>query len=363
VFPPLILTVAALSACEQSPAFTAAHSEASNPAIALEARRHAYERSISICPEDPHLYREYGDLLLEQHLFDKALAWIQKGLALSPDNPDLRIAQAAALIPLNRPAEAIATLNGLLTPEAQFYRGMSYRLMQQHTKSRDAFLASWDAGYRNAYVLYAMIQEDYALHDKQNGLSHFELLLKTYPDSAWVHLLLADAYFVKGQNEPARAEYLKAIARKPDILEANFRLGYIAFQAGERDSALRYFQNEVTLNPGYADARVFLGETLLQLDRRPQAIEQFRAALALDSNSALAYKRLATLLVETNQLDQAKQELTKAAEKFPADPAFPAQLARVFTLMHQPKEAEIAAARARTLTAEQHRAHEALLNQ
>ena len=357
---PLILTVA-LSPCEQSSAFAAAYRQGSDTSAALATRRSAYENAIATCRGDVRPYRELAALLLANRLFGPALAWLEKGLTVSPRDPELHVQQAAALVPLNKPKQALAALDGVASPEASFYRGMSFRLLQDHKQARDSFSRSWNSGFKDPYVLYSLIQEEYALHEKQSGLEHFELLLKTYPDSAWVHLLLADAYFSKEQNDQAQAEYQKALAQKPDVLGANFRLGYIAFQTGERESAARYFRNEIALNPNYPDAHMFLAECLLELDRRPEAIEQFRAVLAIDDHSGLAYKRLATLLTETNQLAQAKTELSKAASIFPTDPSFPAQLAHVLTLMNEPKEAEVAAARARSLTAEQHREHEALL--
>ena len=151
-------------------------------------------------------------------------------------------------------------------------------------------------------LLYSVIQEDYALGDKPSGLETFQLLLKTYPESAWMHLLLADAYFAKEQSENAKEEYAKALMIKPDLLEANFRLGYLAFQTADRESALKYFENEILVNPRYVDAYVFLAETLLQLDRKGEAMIELRKALALDANSELTYQRLATALVELTNL-------------------------------------------------------------
>jgi predicted Zn-dependent protease len=275
-----------------------------------------------------------------------------------PDGESVRVRKAEMLLRLDRPKEALAALQGLTTAESDFYRGLAFRQLQDHVNARSCFVNAWKSGYRNDYVLYSAIQEDYALHDKSNGLERFQLLLQTYPDSPWVHLLLADAYFAKEQNDSARNEYLAALKRKPDLLEANFRLGYMAFQAGDHESAIHYFQSEVALNPNYVDARVFLAETLLQMDRKKEALVQLRKALALDPTSELVYKRLATTLIDTSQLQEAEQVLDKAKKRFPNEPAFPAQLSRVFTLLNQPREAQKEAEQARQLTSQQHRAQE-----
>lgn len=358
VFLGFVLALGSLGACESSSAFTAVYLRAGNQKLPFIDRQQAFERIIQECPDDSRLYGELASLFISHLKFDTALVWIDKGLKLSPENSDLRVQKGTALLPLGRPREALAVLNSISTPEASFYRAMAYRLLQDHSNSRNSFLNAWELGYKSAYVLYSIIQEDYSLGDKRGGLDHFQLLLRTYPDSPWVHLLLADAYFAKEQNDEARGEYLKALTAKPDILEANFRLGYMAFQAGDKKSAARYFRQEVSLNPTYVDARVFLAEALLQLDNKKEALVQLRAALKLDQNSDLTYKRLATTLIETNQLNEATKTLKNAERRFPKDPAFPAQLARVFTLLNRTRDAQEEAGRVRQLMAEQHHGQE-----
>ncbi len=351
----LVLAVVNLDACEHSPSFIASYTQATNSNLGIADRERAFESSIRSCSQDVRLYGEFGALLITRRDFAGALSWIDKGLRISPKDHSLQIQKAAALLPLGRAQEVIAMLGPVPTGEAQFYKGLAFRSLQKHAEAREYFQRALELGYENPYVLYSIIQEEYTLGDKQSGLQHFQLLLKKYPDAPWVHLLLADAYFTKEKTNEARNEYLKALQLKPDLLGANFRLGYMAFQDGELDAAAQYFSKEISLNPTYVDAVLFLSETLLQLDRKQEALVQLRRALTLDSKSDLIYKRLATTLIETDRLQEASSTLKKAEMHFPEDPAFPAQLARVYTLLNQAQEAQDQAERARQLTADQHR--------
>ncbi len=351
VFVALTLALHSVNTC-------ASYTQAVNKEAPYKQRVRVFQRAIAECPGERQLYGELASLLLNHQDFSQALLWTDKGLQSFPDDDSLRVQKAEALLPLNKPEEAIAILKPLASGQARFYTGLAYRRLSDHTSARKCFLDAWQAGYRNAYVLYSAIEEDYALDNKPDGLALFQQLLKIYPDSPWVHLLLADAYFAKEQSKAARNEYLAALKTKPDLLEANFRLGYIAFQAGDKDSAAHYFLNEVKLNPGYVDAHLFLAETLLQLDRKNEALVQLQKALTLDPRSELIYKRLGTTLVDVNRLNEAVRVLKKAEQLFPTNAAFPAQLSRVLTLLNQTTEAQKEAQRARQLTVEQHRAQQ-----
>lgn len=354
----LFFVASSVETCEHSASFISNYALAADPKSSSDNRRKSYEKTIKACPDDPRLYGQFAALLIADREFDAALSWVDKGLKLSPTSSDLRIQKAAALLALGHPQQVLATLAHVAAGEAHFYLGLAYRQLQNHSQALHSFLDAWELGYKDAYVLYSVVQEDYALGNKRGGLEQFQLLLKIYPDSAWVHLLLADAYFAKEQNERAKEEYAKALAIKPDLLEANFRLGYLDFQSGDRESAAAYFRKEISVNPSYVDAHVFLAETLLQIDQKPEALVELQKALALDPASDLTYKRLATTLIETNQLQEAARILKSAELRFPKDPAFPAQQARVFRMLNLSKEAQSAAERARQLTAEQHRKQE-----
>lgn len=233
--------------------------------------------------------------------------------------------------------------------EARFQAGLSYRVARDHTAAQRSFSEAWDMGYHDPYVLYSLIEEDQALGDKTTGLRHFQLFLNEFPESPWLHVLYGNAHFQKDRDEEARTEYEEALRGNAKLPGVNFRLGYIAFRKGEAARAEPYFRRELELNDKYSDASLFLGETLRQLGREEESLPYYRRAIALDARSELAYRALVAALTGKGDLTGAAEVLALAEKEFPADPSFPAQLARVLTRLHREEEALHAQARFKTL--------------
>jgi tetratricopeptide (TPR) repeat protein len=278
---------------------------------------------------------------------------LDRGLKLAPNDPTLILQNGAVLLSLGQAEKSLTELQRTpATGKSRFYMGMAYRHLKNHAAARKAFADAWQLGYHDPYVLYSLVEEDRAIGDKPSGMQHFQLFLQTFPDSAWMHLLLGDAYFDQKADEDARREYQQAVNINPDLLDAHYRLGYLEFQAGENKEAATQFEKEVELNPTFADAHLFLGETLLRLGQKEGALTHFRETLVLDPHSEMVYHRFAAVLTEMNRLDEAARTLSQGEKTFPNDPTFPAELARVLTRLNRMDEAHQEAEHARILSAE-----------
>jgi tetratricopeptide (TPR) repeat protein len=309
-----------------------------------------------MCPSDPKLYAEIGSFLIANRQFSSALKWVDEGLKVAPADPDLMLQSGAALLSLGRAEEALAVLQKVSpTGKSEFYKAMAYEHLRNHVAARDALSSAWQLGYDDPYVLYSLIKEDHELGDKLAGMQQFQLLLQRFPNSAWMHLLWGEAYSVKGHDDDARREYRQAAKIDPNLLEAHYRLGYLAFKVGDDKQAATEFGKELDLNPNFADAHLFLGETLLRLGRTQEALKHLQKAVDLDRSSNLAYHRLAAVLTQTHQLSEAAATLRRGEKRFPDDPMFPAQLAAVLRRLDRTGEASQAAQRARELFARQHK--------
>jgi tetratricopeptide (TPR) repeat protein len=352
---PILIICLALSAaprCQESSTFVINHNRAAEQTLPLLERKQAYEQLLRTCPNDPKLYVEIDSFLIANHEFSSALKWVDKGLTVAPTDPDLMLQRGAALLSLGRAEEALAMLQRVPpTGKSQFYRGMAYGHLRNHAAARKALADAWRLGYEDPYLLYSLVEEDHALGDKATGMHDFQLLLQRFPNSAWIHLLLGEAYSVKGHDNDARREYRLAANVNPDLQEAHYRLGYLAFNAGDNQQAVTEFGKELDLNPTFADAHLFLGETLLRLGRTQEALKHLRKAVELNGSSDLAYHRLAAVLTQTHRLSDAAETLRQGEKKFPTDPMFPAQMATLLRRLGRTEEASQAAERARELYA------------
>lgn len=314
---------------------------------------HAYQQALQACPNDPKTYQEFAGFLIAKGKFSMAKAVAESGLKISPADPTLLLEHGAALLSLGNAEKALAELNTIPpTAKSQFYVGLANRQLGNHPASQKALSDAWELGYHDAYLLYSLIEEDRNAGDKPTGMRHFQLFLQTFPDSAWMHLLLGDAYFDQKRNEEARQEYQQAVSRKPDMMDAHYRLGYLDFLAANNTQAAQEFRTEIAINPNHADAHLFLGETLLRLGQKQNALAQFQKTLELDPNTELAYHRFAGVLADMNRLEQAVSTLRQGEKKFPEDSTFPAELARLLARLNRTSEAHQEAERARQLAAE-----------
>lgn len=328
----------------------AARSRAENPSLAVSDRRQAYEELIRNDPSDSSLYAGYASLLIGARVYPAAIEWITKGLAIAPSDARLRLSHAIALHATNQYEASLKILEALpASSESRFYMGMDCRSLGDHKCAQRYLEEAWDLGLRDPYALYSLIQEDHGLGDKPAGLRHFRYFLANFPDSPWLHVLYADAYVQKDNSAEARKEYQEALRLKPDLPAVNFRLGFLFYKDGEYGPAAECFRRELELNPSYSDANLFLGQTLRNQGQLEAAIVFLRKAVALDARSEHAYQALVASLGESGDFEGAVEVLRLAEKQFPADPAFPAQLASVLTRLNREEEALKAQERFRVL--------------
>jgi superkiller protein 3 len=344
--------IAPLSACQLSASEQQIYHQAVSPVVPFAQRRAAFQQSIHACPDDSRLYVEFSSLLLANRDFATALRWIDKGLALAPEDETLHLRMGESLVALSNGKEALDALaHAPVTGESQFFRGLAYQMLDDHRHAQDCFLDAWKRGNEDPYVLYSLMVEDKSLGDKDAGVEHFKIMLARFPDSVWIHILLGDAHFKVSEDAEARKEYLTAVKLMPDLFEPNFRLAYLDFEAGEYRSAIDYYQRALAAKPRHTEANIYLGEALRRQGKIPEAIAQLRRAIQLDPKAALAYDSLSKSLADAGRLVEAADVLSHAETQFPDESSFPAMRARILNRLGRTGEARQDARRAAEIIA------------
>lgn len=318
------------NACRESAPMQDALRKGGNPQLSLELRKQAYETAIRQCPLEIAAYNSLSVLLLQNHDSATALDVIHRGLNIAPRNAVLNLDLGVALLALGKPEKALPVLKILpSTPKREFYLGMAYRALRDHKAAQQAFSESFTKGYDDPYVLYALIEQDQALHDKQAGLRDFQTFYRRFPNSAWLHLLLGNAYASQHDESNAESEYQKAAELDPKLPIVHFKLGRIAFDRSRYPEALTDFREEIAVNPAFGQAYLYLGTSLRRLGKNSEALPYLRQAVERDPNYALGYRELAVAQIESGQTQAAVKTLQAGEQRFPKEPAFPAQLAQL----------------------------------
>jgi Tfp pilus assembly protein PilF len=98
-----------------------------------------------------------------------------------------------------------------------------------------------------------------------------------------------DALLSQGDKDGALAQYLEAAARRPDNVEAQFKLANMLMTVKNRpDLAIPHYMAAMSVDSNRADIRTNLAAALMAVGRFDEAREQCREALRIDPNLSQA---------------------------------------------------------------------------
>ena len=192
-----------------------------------------YQRLVAARADNPQIVRAYFRLLTAADRMDDAAKVLREGLAVTPDNIDLRFTQARHL-------EQTGDIDGAIAAYEDLYERQSDNL------------------------LFA------------NNLAN---LLSTY------------------RGDPAAVERAYAIARRlrgTAIPAFQDTYGWIAYQRGDYDEALTYLQEAAAARRDDALVQMRFGLTLAALGRNAEARDQLTAALSMDGSAEIPLHTAAT---------------------------------------------------------------------
>ena len=334
--------------------------EGGDTGISYPERESAYEQAIKLCPGQPSLYYSIVILALQNHDAAGQLRWVKNGLRLWPADSPLLTYEAVALLSGGHPADALPILSRLpVSAENQFYLGMAERALGDHEAAKQALSKAFDLGFPDPYVLYVLMEQDRDLRDKEAGMRDFQKLNERFPDSAWLHVVLGDAYMSRYKDSQAESEYTQALAIDPHMPVVHFQLGRLAFSHENRSVAADEFRKEIDVNPAFGESYLYLGVVLRRDGKIQEALPMLERAVALEPNLPLPYRALAAAQINSNQMQAATATLTEAKKRFPSEPAFAAQLAALLKRMGRPAEAEEESAVAEELSRQGNPPHQA----
>jgi tetratricopeptide (TPR) repeat protein len=170
---------------------------------------------------------------------------------------------------------------------------------------------------------------------REQSIALFERAVAVNPELRMAHVLLGDAYRLKGDYERAAAHYraatqldryafanhynlglayqllnrfqesaaayLKAIELNPRDVKSNMNLGLVYLALGQLDSAVVFLQRATQLDPSNAQALSNLGVAMDSRGNLLEAESIYRRALELDSKNLVTQQNLAQNLISQNK--------------------------------------------------------------
>ncbi|WP_437686332.1 tetratricopeptide repeat protein [Sorangium sp. So ce176] len=250
---------------------------------------------------DPRAHQAFYSLgVVQERLRDPgAGASYRQAFTLVPDYEPAIIAYAMLLARKDQLGEAERLLNekrGQMPKSAAVAATLAeIKSLQRDTGSaqrlaQEALKINPD--YRPAMVIiardhYRNRRLDLALYALQAILDGFEPVSENPPrdrDNAEALLLRGLIYREQGQRAAALEEFRKAVARRPDLVEARVQLATYLLEAGNAQEALPLLEGAVRFDSEHLAAHLNLGDAYRLLERYTDAKREFDWVLARNPN-------------------------------------------------------------------------------
>ncbi|UCF78071.1 MAG: tetratricopeptide repeat protein [Candidatus Eiseniibacteriota bacterium] len=128
---------------------------------------------------------------------------------------------------------------------------------------------------------------------------------------------LANAFHDAGKKHEALLHYDKAVALKPDHLEALVNRGVVLNELGRIDDAIASFERALSVNPRDPKAMLNLGNSLYALQRYDDAMARYKLAASVDSTFVEAYYYIGIAFADAGIYREAIREWQRILEIAP----------------------------------------------
>ena len=166
---------------------------------------------------------------------------------------------------------------------------------------------------------------------------------KTIPNDPYIHNNLGIAYMGKEVFNLAEIHFKRAVALKPDYIQAQNNLGTAYLKQKKYDEAIecyrQFSKNLLYLTPHFAFSN--MGWAYLGKKDYILAEKNFSKALHLEPDFINAVHGLASVYLETGNPVKAEALLKKKLTKLPRAAIIHADLAKTYELMNRPERAKV----------------------
>jgi len=228
-----------------------------------------YEDILKAHPRHADCLHFLGVLSIQTRQCEKAVEWIDRAIAIAPDNPAVHCNRGIALKELGQFEAAIASYDRAIALKPDFAK----------------------AYYNRGVALKELKRLDAAVRS-------YEEAAALDPDFAEAHYNLGVVLQELRRFDAACASYRRAIAGKPDFADAFSNLGAALEELNQLDAAIVSYDRAIALRADLADAHSNRGNALLKLHRVDAAIASYDRAIEIEPDLADAHynKSLALLL-------------------------------------------------------------------
>jgi tetratricopeptide (TPR) repeat protein len=203
-------------------------------------------------------YSAIGDLLFEHKDISGSIPWIQRAIALNPNDETARLKMAKLFFYTEDYPKAFAEINSVLrgnvyNAEAYFLKGMCYKNMKDSNKAISSFQTAVqsDPAMAEAHMQLALLFD--ARRDPL-ALNYFENAYRA--DSSNLEPLYGQGMFWQNQQKftEAKKVFQRIISIDRTYPRSYYNIGWMLLQEDSTEKATRFFSMAIEEKPDYADA-------------------------------------------------------------------------------------------------------------
>ena len=154
----------------------------------------------------------------------------------------------------------------------------------------------------------------------RDGVTLFSHVVALNPEARGAHFNLAKALREEGRHEESLAASRISVERFPDEAEAFTGLGLVLLELNRFDEAEASFARALELDPRHLNTHQNLADALRRQGRHEEAAARFRAVLDLDEGFPLAWAGLGSSLFDAGRHEEAIGALRRALDLAPSSP-------------------------------------------
>jgi tetratricopeptide (TPR) repeat protein len=280
----------------------------------------ALEKLAKLNPDVAEVHANLGLAYYFEGRPSQAFNSFSRALKLKPVLPQARVMMGICEAELGRNAEAIAILAPAFRkpPDPEIGRLIGLHLQHSYIelKQPDKAIATGEELLKryphDAEILFH-VSRLYA--DRSYEL--MSTLMRTAPNSAWVHYANAQVQESLARYDVAKREYENVIQRQPTMPGVHYRLGRVILLGAPRTpesiaEATQAFEQELANDSRNADAEYELGEINREQGSYSLALEHFSRAVAEQPDFVEARIGLGRTLLKEGQIAQAVPHLKEA---------------------------------------------------
>jgi tetratricopeptide (TPR) repeat protein len=332
-------------AIELDPNLAAAYNNLGSAQKSLGQKEEAiasYRKAIEIDPNFASAYNNLGSAQKSLGQKEEAIASYRKAIEIDPNLAAAYYNLGNAQKSLGQKEEAIASYRKAIELDPN-YAAAYYNLglAQSDLGQTEEAIASYrkaielDPNYAYAYNGLGIVQS--ALGQTEEAIASYRKAIEIDPNDAIAYYNLGNAQKSLGQTEEAIASYRKAIEIDPNLpqprnnlSEILDELGYKHKQAGNVEQAIELYQKAIELG---GENHNNLGWAYVLIGDLENAKTQFNIALAADPDALAETCNLGIVYALENDLEQAKQLLSKGIEQLQDDDSFDRLFRSIFQLV------------------------------